>query len=138
MSESCNVMTGSTVNLCTLTIRLIRSFEFRNWKALVLHSVPVSSTTTEELIELIRVTLLTSTIPTPFKTFNYDTLKIEYQPHGFKTNDPLINTENDEELLLKSGLTLEAQGIQNETEISFFRKSDYLEYVKTKHSNETN
>jgi len=116
----------------TLTIRLIRSFEFRNWKPFVLHNVPLESTKTEDLEELIGRFIRDSTLPPPFKNLSLDTLKIEYQPHHFKTNDPLINTENDEELTLKPGLTLSNQGVQNETEISYFKKVDYLAYVKSK------
>lgn len=55
-------------------------------------------------------------------------MKIEHQAHGSKTSDPVINTEEDEKLFLVSGLTLEQQGVKNETEISLFKKDDYYEY----------
>jgi len=75
-------------------------------------------------------------IPETFKIFPYDTLKIEHQAHGFKTNDPLINTENDENLILKSGMKLYKQGITDQTEVSFFRLADYRTYVAEKKTNE--
>ena len=51
-------------------------------------------------------------------------MKIEHQAHGSKTSDPVINTEKDEQLFLVSGVTLEHQGVKNETEISLFKKAE--------------
>ena len=59
----------------------------------------------------------------------YDTLKIEHQAHGAKTNDPLINKEADESLILNDdAATLSASGVKNETTITFFKYDDYVEY----------
>ena len=64
------------------------------------------------------------------RKFSYDTLKIEHHAHGAKTSDPVINTENDEKLILKTGLSLVEQGVKHETELSLFKLEDYLEYKK--------
>ena len=64
------------------------------------------------------------------RKFGYDSLKIEHQAHGAKTSDPVINTEEDERLMLRPGLSLAEQGVRHETEVSLFRLEDYLEYKK--------
>ena len=58
--------------------------------------------------------------------------QIEHQAHGAKTNDPVINTENDDELILKPGNTLQDSHVRHETEIAFFNLSDYLSYQALK------
>ena len=61
--------------------------------------------TSEQLLSLIFQKLPTAPgLPPPFRKYEYDTLKIEHQAHGAKTNDPVINYENDEELILKPGI----------------------------------
>ena len=57
-------------------------------------------------------------------------MKVEHQAHGAKTSDPVINTEDDERLILRPGRSLGEQGVRHETELSLFRLEDYLEYKK--------
>ncbi|XP_076042523.1 UPF0538 protein C2orf76 homolog isoform X2 [Oratosquilla oratoria] len=112
----------------TLSIRLIRSFEHRNLRNQVLHNVD-PQITTEELHDLVKEKISTNTnLPPPFKKFEYDAFKIETQAHGFKTNDPVINCSDDENLILKPNVTLSDSGVKNETELSYFKLSDYLKY----------
>ncbi|KAK3869157.1 hypothetical protein Pcinc_025520 [Petrolisthes cinctipes] len=112
----------------TVTVRLIRSFEHRNIRNLVLRDVDVEIST-QNFMELIRERIKqTSSLPPPFINFGFDTLKIETQAHGFKTNDPVINRDNDETLILKPEQRLKDCGVKHETEISFFRMEDYLRY----------
>ena len=47
--------------------------------------------------------------------------QIEHQAHGAKTNDPVMNCENDEELILKPGQSLSQSNIRHETELAFFK-----------------
>jgi len=64
-----------------------------------------------------------------FRTFTFDTLKIEHVAHKAKTSDPAINKDNDDQLLLvNDGRSLAKWGISAETELSFFKKEDYLLY----------
>ena len=68
-------------------------------------------------------------VPPPFRKVAYDTLKIEHQAHRAKTNDPLINKDADESLILGDDTaTLSQAGVKNETTITFFKYDDYLEY----------
>ena len=57
--------------------------------------------------------------------------QIEHQAFGSKTSDTVINCENDDDLILKGNMTLSESGVKNETEISFFKLEDYLEYKQT-------
>jgi len=122
-----------------LVIRLIRSFAHRNIRNIVLRDdtdgFNLDTTTVQELMTLIRQKLssneITPPLPPPFKTFNFNCMKIEHQAFGSKTSDTVINCENDDDLILKGNLTLSESGVKNETEISFFKLEDYLEYKET-------
>lgn len=115
-----------------LSIRLIRSFEHRNLRFFPLNCVDLSWTT-EKLMTVIKEHIATSkSLPPPFRKFEFDTLKIEHQAHGAKTNDPVMNCENDEELILKPGQSLSQSNIRHETEVAFFKLSDYQAYLKLK------
>jgi len=67
-------------------------------------------------------------IPPPVRDHNYDALKIQHKAFGAKTSDPVINTEDDDTLLLKLDKTLKENGIENETEISLFNLEEYRKY----------
>lgn len=122
-----------------LVIRLIRSFAHRNIRSIVIRDdtdgFNLDTTTVQELMTLIRQKLssneITPQLPPPFKTFNFNCMKIEHQAFGSKTSDTVINCENDDDLMLKENLTLSESGVKNETEISFFKLEDYLEYKQT-------
>ncbi len=60
--------------------------------------------------------------------FFYGFLQIEHHAHGAKTNDPVINHENDEGLILRAERTLKESDVRHETEISFFKYDDYMSY----------
>ena len=157
----------------TITIRLLRSFQHRTVKNMVLRNVDLNQTVGELKREVLtrlpnetRLVfpfsffflsyslsclsgwpmsptvswlkfwcrafwnfLLRHSVPPPFRKMAYDTLKIEHQAHGAKTNDPLINKEADESLILNDdAATLSASGVKNETTITFFKYDDYVEY----------
>eukprot|EP00088_Acartia_fossae_P057649 TRINITY_DN6726_c0_g2_i1.p1 TRINITY_DN6726_c0_g2~~TRINITY_DN6726_c0_g2_i1.p1 ORF type:complete len:126 (+),score=13.49 TRINITY_DN6726_c0_g2_i1:34-411(+) len=112
----------------TLVIRVIRSFPHRNIRNIVLKSVPLK-TTGDQLLELSKQSVASSTsLPPPFRNYEYDTLKIEHHAHGAKSNDPVINKDDDDKLILKPELSLRDSGVKNETEISLFKMNDYQAY----------
>ena len=53
---------------------------------------------------------------------------MEHHAHGAKTNDPVINCEDDNVLILKPGQTLAEAGVNHETVLSYFNMTDYLAY----------
>ncbi|XP_055236031.1 UPF0538 protein C2orf76 homolog isoform X12 [Gorilla gorilla gorilla] len=95
----------------TITVRLIRSFEHRNFKPVVYHGVNLDQTVKEFIVFL-----------------KQDTLKIIHQAHKSKTNELVLSLEDDDRLLLKEDSTLKAAGIASETEIAFFCEEDYKNY----------
>ena len=63
----------------TLVIRVIRSFEFRNIRNIVLKEIPLSITV-EDLKSIINEKLKTAPgLPPPFRKYTYDTLKLYRQ-----------------------------------------------------------
>lgn len=129
----------------TLSIRVIRSFEHRNLRFFPLQNTDLNWTT-EQLMTAIKEAIQKNpSLPPPFKKFEFDTLKvrnwnkkvfffnvillqIEHQAHGSKSNDPVINTEND--LFLRNGATLKEADVRNETELAFFKLTDYQAYLQ--------
>ncbi|KAG5833586.1 UPF0538 protein C2orf76 homolog isoform X2 [Anguilla rostrata] len=108
-----------------LTVRLVRSFEHRNFKPVVFRNVNLHQTV-EEFIAFVKNDISTRAgLPPPFKKFEYDTMKIIHQAHGAKTNELVMSLEDDDKLLLKEGISLLVAGVANETELGFFRKEDY-------------
>ncbi|XP_048579616.1 UPF0538 protein C2orf76 homolog isoform X2 [Nematostella vectensis] len=95
----------------TVVVRLIRSFEYRNIKHVAFKNVSLSQTA-KDFGEFVKK----------------DKFKIQHKAHHAKTNDPVIRTDDDDTLILKEELTLDANGVEHETELSFFNYDDYLKY----------
>lgn len=112
----------------TLTIRVIKSFTFRTEKSLVLHDVNLLTTTVGGLKERVKQAIQTQPGWKPYKTVELDTLKLYTKAHGAKTTNLIINLDNDDWILNDEEKTLEACGFENETEVSFFRFSDYTAF----------
>ncbi|XP_047628066.1 UPF0538 protein C2orf76 homolog isoform X2 [Phacochoerus africanus] len=112
----------------TITVRLIRSFEHRNFRPVVYHGVHLDQTVKEFIVFLKQDIPLKTSLPPPFRNYEYDKLKIVHQAHKSKTNELVLSLEDDDKLLLKEDSTLKAAGIANETEIAFFCEEDYKNY----------
>ncbi|KAJ3091835.1 hypothetical protein HK102_013218 [Quaeritorhiza haematococci] len=97
--------------MSTLTIRLIKSFEYRTVKNLVLHDIDLEKMTVGELMQLVQE----------------NTFKLYVKAHGSKTTNLVINIEHDD-IFMDESKTLAAQGAEHETEISFFNKEAYIAY----------
>merc|ERR1712098_200569 len=101
------------------------SFPHRNIRNLVIRNVSMDQSGSE-FLELCKSSVKSSSsLPPPFKTYQYDCLKIEHQAHGSKTSDPVVNTDIEP---LDLTLSLKDSNVKNETELSLFRRSDYDEY----------
>lgn len=111
-----------------VTVRLIRSFEYRNIKYVVFKDVPLEQTVEHFMNFVISEIKKRPDVPPPFRNFTYDTMKIQHKAHGAKTSNPVIILEDDEKLMLRPDHSLSDSGIENETEISFFKKEDYDRY----------
>ncbi|XP_054878341.1 UPF0538 protein C2orf76 homolog [Poeciliopsis prolifica] len=109
-----------------VTVRLIRSFEHRNFKPVVFQQVSLNQTA-QDFMRRVRNDIATREgLPPPFRKYGYDTMKIIHQAHGSKTSELVLSLDDDEKLILQDDQTLKAAGVANETEVGFFRKEDYV------------
>ncbi|KAH8829707.1 hypothetical protein DL96DRAFT_1076472 [Flagelloscypha sp. PMI_526] len=109
----------------TLTVRIIKSFEYRTEKSLVLQHIDLTSTSVAHLKELAREAIVTQSGWKPYRNIVLDTLKLYTQAHGAKTTNLIINLENDDWILDDDTKLLVDLGFKNETEVSFFNKELY-------------
>ncbi|XP_039350017.1 UPF0538 protein C2orf76 homolog isoform X1 [Mauremys reevesii] len=112
----------------TITVRLVRSFEHRNFRPVVYHGVNLDQTVKQFMTFVKNDVSLRTGLPPPFKKYRYDTMKIIHQAHGSKTNELVVSLEDDDKLILKEDSTLKAAGVANETELAFFCEEDYRNY----------
>lgn len=121
----------SSLKDATVTVRIIRSFEHRNHRNLVLKHLDLSNMTISDLKTIIHDSLRTQPALKPIANHSYDTLKLYSQPHGAKSNNPIINVGGDDHLILRNDddlRPLSELGIGHETEISYFNYDDYHRY----------
>ncbi|KAJ7285561.1 hypothetical protein C8J57DRAFT_1285178 [Mycena rebaudengoi] len=109
----------------TLTLRIIKSFEFRTERSLVLHNVNLETTTVGELKEIARKAVTDQPGWKPYRNVVLDTLKLYTQAHGAKTTNLIINLDHDEWILSDDSRLLGDVGFENETEVSFFNRELY-------------
>ncbi|GAA6011909.1 hypothetical protein JCM11491_000099 [Sporobolomyces phaffii] len=110
---------------CFLTVRIIKSFEYRTTKNLLLPHVDVTTMTVGQLKDTCREQIKTASGFKPFRTCQLDTLKLYTKAHGAKTTNLIMNLENDEWILEDDSVTLASVGIENEAEVSFFNRELY-------------
>ncbi|PRP88835.1 hypothetical protein PROFUN_00303 [Planoprotostelium fungivorum] len=109
-----------------LTIRVIRSFEYRTVKNLIIQNVSLSNTTVGQLKETIRQKITSTPGFKPFLTTSFDTLKIYSKAHGAKSQNLIINLEHDDDWTLSDdSAVLSSLGIEEETELSWYNKEQY-------------
>uniref|UniRef100_A0A8C6M7J4 Uncharacterized protein n=1 Tax=Nothobranchius furzeri TaxID=105023 RepID=A0A8C6M7J4_NOTFU len=115
-----------------VTVRLVRSFEHRNFKPVVFHGVNLDQTV-QDFMRVVREDISTRAgLPPPFRTFPYGT-RLSFMPETWCqmlrssscTNELVMSVDEDDKLILQDGQTLRSAGVANETEVAFFRKEDY-------------
>ncbi|KAK0546074.1 hypothetical protein OC845_004780 [Tilletia horrida] len=114
-----------------LTVRVIKSFEFRSMKHLVLKSVDCTKETVGSLKERCRKEVAAQPAFKPFRSFapKLDTLKLYTRAHGAKTTNLIINLDHPEWIFDDEDKTLADLGIENETELSLFHRPDYEAFL---------
>lgn len=126
-----------------LTIRIIKSFPYRNVKNHILPSVDLKHTTPRQLFEQVKNIVQTTGALRPYRNIEYNALKVYTHAHGTKSMNLVINFENDDGadswLLLcddaahaqaGDSKTLWDLGVENETEISIFNWEAYQKFKK--------
>lgn len=131
----CDMTTASD---SILTIRIIKSFPYRNVKNIILNHIDLKQTTCNQLFKLIIDKINKEGALKPYRGINYDTIKIYTHAHGTKSMNLVINLEHDIDdtvngswvldLSEESGKKLSDYDIGNETELSIFNNDDYLKY----------
>jgi len=109
----------------TLTLRIIKSFEYRTEKSLVLHDVNLETTTVGRLKEIAKETIRTQSAWKPYRTANLDTIKLYTKAHGAKTTNLIINLDHDDWIIDDDSKLLVDVGFENETEVSCFNRELY-------------
>ncbi|KAG9318361.1 hypothetical protein JVU11DRAFT_451 [Chiua virens] len=127
----------------TITVRVIKSFEYRTERSLILHKLNLETTTVGDLKDIVRKTIQTGAGWRPFRnavlgwyptlghgmssssSLYLDTLKLYTKAHGAKTTNLIINLDHDEWILEDDTKILADVGLENETEVSFFDRKAY-------------
>lgn len=125
--------TARPLNDSVLTVRIIKSFPYRNIRNHVFQHVDLTSTTPRQLLELVKRTIATEGSLRPYRNVDLDTLKVYTHAHGTKTMNLVINTDHDDDPnwvldLSENGRPLAEYGVSNETELSVFNLADYEAY----------
>ena len=68
----------------TLTVRIIKSFAYRTEKNMILHHIPLDSTTVGDLKQMIREKMPKTPGFLPYLKLELDTLKIYFKAHEHK------------------------------------------------------
>ncbi|KAI9566543.1 hypothetical protein HD554DRAFT_2025364 [Boletus coccyginus] len=83
----------------TITVRVIKSFEYRTERSLVLHKLNLETTTVGGLKEIVRQAIQTGPAWRPYRNAILDTFKLYTKAHGAKTTNLIINLDHDEWIL---------------------------------------
>lgn len=132
----------STVRPATdavLTIRIIKSFPYRNVKNHIIKSINLKETTPQKLFEEIVKIINTTGALRPYRNVAYDAIKVYTKAHGTKSMNLVINLEHpdadsvifcadDSYTVNQPEKSLWEWGIDNETELSLFKWSDYVAF----------
>ncbi|KAK7472581.1 hypothetical protein VKT23_000694 [Stygiomarasmius scandens] len=108
-----------------ITIRIIKSFQYRTERSLVLHDLNLETTTVGQLKDIARQAIQTQPGWKPYRNVTLDTLKLYSKAHGAKTTNLIINLDHDDWILDDDSKTLADVGFENETEVSFFNRELY-------------
>ncbi|KAF7777452.1 hypothetical protein Agabi119p4_3524 [Agaricus bisporus var. burnettii] len=127
-SESTTTNLALPKTSATLTIRIIKSFEFRTERSLVLHNVNLHTATVGHLKKTALQAVETQPGWKPYRNVSLDTMKLYTKAHGAKTSNLIINLDHDEWILNDDTCILADLGFENETEVSFFNRQAYDQF----------
>lgn len=116
----------------TLTVRLVRSFEYRTIKNHVFRHVDLTTCTPARLIADVREVVATAGGFRPYRTVDFNAAKVYSHAHLTKTQNLSINLDHDEDphwfVSHASDTPLSELGVMNETEISVFNEEAYEQF----------
>ncbi|KAH9462767.1 hypothetical protein MJO28_002460 [Puccinia striiformis f. sp. tritici] len=109
----------------TITVRVIKSFEYRNSKNLVLHHIDLETTSIDELLTLCLQQISSAPGWKTFQNVALDTFKLYSKAHGSKTTNLIINLDHDDWILEDRSKSLSDYELENESEVSLFNRASY-------------
>ena len=118
----------------TITIRVIKSFPYRNVKSFVLANYNLEAKTGYDLFQDTLKHIQSDGAFRAFRNVEYDAMKVYTHAHGFKTVNLVINFTHDDDpswvldIKKENGKKLCEYDIENETEISIYNLAEYEEY----------
>ncbi|KAJ5066290.1 hypothetical protein M0811_03623 [Anaeramoeba ignava] len=112
-----------------VTVRLIKNFEYRVIKYMILKDVD-ENLSIKEFRNLIDEEIQKNEKFLPFRTYQFNKLKLFSIPQQAKPNQLSINLNDDENLILNEEKTLKESGIVSESEISYFNFEAYEKFKK--------
>lgn len=122
-----------TLENATVTVRLIKSFEYKNFRNVVFHNLNLTALSLGDLQQLTMQRIEAS--PLLVRLFPkdslvpLDTFKRYYTRHAAKTNNAIINVgEDDKMVILDMEGKLADLGLTHETEISWFNWEEYQKF----------
>ncbi|OAV99720.1 hypothetical protein PTTG_25270 [Puccinia triticina 1-1 BBBD Race 1] len=109
----------------TITVRIIKSFEYRNFKNLVLHHLNLETIKIDDLLALCQKQISSASGWKMFQNVALDTFKLYSKAHGAKTTNLIINLDHDDWILEDRSKSLSDYGLENESEVSLFNRTNY-------------
>ncbi|CAR26695.1 hypothetical protein ZYGR_0H05180 [Zygosaccharomyces rouxii] len=123
--------TGRPLSNATITVRVIKSFPYRNVKNIIFQNYDLRSKSPQDLLKDCQQRINSEGAFRPFRNVQFDSFKIYTHAHGYKTINLVINFDHDDDWILDmtdNEKKLYQYGIENETEISLFKWDDYVNY----------
>ena len=125
----------------TVTVRVIKSLQYKNYRTLVFRDVDLRATTLGALEQLVRARIAETPGLAQYRACALDAWKTYYHKFGAKTSNPMINVppraagpeaaRADMALfLVDADASLWDLGVRDETELSFFSRADYDAYLE--------
>lgn len=123
------------VDGATVMVRLIKSFEYKNFRNVLFLNLDLNALTLGDLEEMTRVKISESPVLSRLFPSDsqapLDTFKRYYTRHAAKTNNAIINVGDDDQMVINDYVsTLKEIGFEHETEISWFNWDEYLKFCQ--------
>ncbi|GMM52038.1 Aim29 protein [Starmerella bacillaris] len=116
----------------TITVRLVRSLEYRTIRNHVFRNIDLTEWTPAILIEECKALVAVDSSFKPYRTVDFNAAKIYTHAHFTKTQNLAINLDKDEEWVLttpeRMNKPLSELGIMNESEISVYNNACYAQF----------
>lgn len=118
---------AAPLGAATITVRVVKSFVYRNVRNMVFQGYDLEHKTAQDLLQDSLKRINEESTFRALRGVTFDTFKIYSHAHGTKTMNLVINLDHDDDwvLDLESDKPLTTYGIENETEISLFNAADY-------------